>query len=93
MTNSGLWKLITRFGRVVYVFVATLFVASGVILLKVSSVNAIGATPSQISNFNNTVSAGKKEAYIITVDTTKGTDATKNKQLTLRALGSAGVLT
>lgn len=91
MTNSDLWKLTTRLGRVVYVFVATLFVASGVILLEVSSVNAAGATPSQISNFNNTVSAGKKEAYIITVDTTKGTDATKNKQLTLRALGSAGV--
>ena len=91
MTNSDLWKLTTRLGRVVYVFVATLFVAGGVILLEVSSVNAIGATPSQISNFNNTVSAGKKEAYIITVDTTKGTDATKNKQLTLRALGSAGV--
>lgn len=46
----------------------------GVILPVVSSTQtkALGATSDQIAAFNGAVSGGNKEAYIITIDTTKG---------------------
>ncbi len=51
-------------------------------------VNAAAATPEQIQDFNNTVSSGQKEAYIFTVDTTKGNS---NTRYPFRVSGAGGI--
>ena len=57
---------------------------SSVLCVLVSSkTHALGATEDQITAFNNAVTGGKKEAFIFTVDTTKGGVPIKDKEFKL----------
>ena len=69
----------------------TLILSSVLFILISSKTNALGATEDQISAFNNAVTGGKKEAFIITVDTTKGTDPTRDKEFKLYAGSANGI--